>query len=134
MADHYDVTPVEKNILLERAKRRTILREEFLKLSTDPFRHASAEGGTVGINANMTPNEIPSIQQLKQTIEKSKNQALNDAEEIKSDDLKRGEIELISLTLATDLSGNCSSAKCSSHIKNPLAKCMKTIWKMYETR
>ncbi|KAF2901015.1 hypothetical protein ILUMI_05155 [Ignelater luminosus] len=30
-----------------RARRRAVLREEFLKLSTDPRRHAAGEGGAV---------------------------------------------------------------------------------------
>lgn len=46
MADQrYDITPEQKEILLERAKRRTFLRNEFQKQVWDPSRHA--EGGSV---------------------------------------------------------------------------------------
>ncbi|KAJ8935477.1 hypothetical protein NQ314_012769 [Rhamnusium bicolor] len=31
----------------KRQKRRAFLRDEFLKLKSDPFQHASGEGGTV---------------------------------------------------------------------------------------
>lgn len=48
MADErYDVSPEQKEILLERAKRRTALRNEFQKQLWDPHRHASMEGGYV---------------------------------------------------------------------------------------
>lgn len=48
MADQrYDVSPEQKEILLERAKRRTFLRNEFQKQLYDPHRHASMEGGHV---------------------------------------------------------------------------------------
>lgn len=43
----YNVDENTKNLLLEKAKRRAELREEFLKLKSDPFRHASEEGGYV---------------------------------------------------------------------------------------
>lgn len=48
MADErYDVSPEQKEILLERAKRRAFLRNEFQKQIWDPHRHASLEGGAV---------------------------------------------------------------------------------------
>jgi hypothetical protein len=47
MADQYDITPDRRKVLEENAKRRTVLRNEFLKQVSDPFRHASGEGGTV---------------------------------------------------------------------------------------
>ncbi|CAH1381537.1 NADH dehydrogenase [ubiquinone] 1 beta subcomplex subunit 4 [Tenebrio molitor] len=47
MADQYDITPERRKVLEENAKRRTVLRNEFLKQVSDPFRHASGEGGTV---------------------------------------------------------------------------------------
>lgn len=43
----YNLDENTKNLLLEKAKRRSELRQEFLKLKTDPFRHASEEGGFV---------------------------------------------------------------------------------------
>lgn len=43
----YNVDENTKNLLLEKAKRRAVLREEFLKLKHDPFRFASQEGGYV---------------------------------------------------------------------------------------
>ncbi|XP_031334752.1 NADH dehydrogenase [ubiquinone] 1 beta subcomplex subunit 4 [Photinus pyralis] len=47
MAEQYDVSPTEKKELLDRMKRRTALREEFLRLSTNPHRHSLSEGGVV---------------------------------------------------------------------------------------
>ncbi|KAL3276499.1 hypothetical protein HHI36_011879 [Cryptolaemus montrouzieri] len=43
----YDVPPEKQKILLENAKRRLELRNKFLKLSTDPFKQATGEGGHV---------------------------------------------------------------------------------------
>lgn len=43
----YDVDESTQKLLLEKAKRRAVLREEALKLRFDPFRHASEEGGAV---------------------------------------------------------------------------------------
>lgn len=37
----------QAKLLVEKAKRRKVLREYFQKQHTDPFRHASGEGGTV---------------------------------------------------------------------------------------
>ncbi|XP_018327533.1 NADH dehydrogenase [ubiquinone] 1 beta subcomplex subunit 4 [Agrilus planipennis] len=37
----------EQEKLIEKSKRRAFLREEFLKQTTNPFRHATGEGGTV---------------------------------------------------------------------------------------
>lgn len=48
MADkQFDLSPAKQQVLIEKAKRRETLRSEFLKLSTDPARHASNEGGYV---------------------------------------------------------------------------------------
>lgn len=47
MAEQFDVSSTERKILEERAQRRAALRNEFLKLKSDPFKHASGEGGTV---------------------------------------------------------------------------------------
>ncbi|KAJ8918917.1 hypothetical protein NQ315_016819 [Exocentrus adspersus] len=47
MSQQYDLPPEQQRLLLEKTKRRAELREQFLKLRTDPFRHASGEGGTV---------------------------------------------------------------------------------------
>ncbi|XP_017777382.1 PREDICTED: uncharacterized protein LOC108563268 [Nicrophorus vespilloides] len=47
MAEQFDVSALQKQVLLEKAKRRTVLREEFLKQTSNPFRHASGEGGAV---------------------------------------------------------------------------------------
>lgn len=43
----YNIDQKTKEILLEKAKRRATLREEFIKIKFDPFRHASQEGGAV---------------------------------------------------------------------------------------
>lgn len=43
----YDLNEVSQKVLLEKAQRRAALREEFIKLKFDPFRHASEEGGVV---------------------------------------------------------------------------------------
>lgn len=50
MSEQFDVDSETRRILEEKAKRRAILREQFLKLKTDPFQHASGEGGTVVSN------------------------------------------------------------------------------------
>ena len=47
MADQFDCSADRRKILEENAKRRTFLRNVFLKEVSDPFRHASGEGGTV---------------------------------------------------------------------------------------
>ena len=47
MAEQYDVTRCEKELLLQKAKRRAQLREEFLRKTTNPMQHASGEGGIV---------------------------------------------------------------------------------------
>lgn len=47
MADQYDLSPAEKQILIEKAQRREVLRNEFLKQASNPHRHASMEGGAV---------------------------------------------------------------------------------------
>nr|CAI5846047.1 unnamed protein product [Callosobruchus analis] len=46
-AQQFDVDPNFRKILEEKAKRRLILREEFLKQRTNPFQHATGAGGTV---------------------------------------------------------------------------------------
>ncbi|KAF7995133.1 hypothetical protein HCN44_004605 [Aphidius gifuensis] len=43
----YDVSRVERKILEEKAKRRAILRHEYLKQIENPFRQALGTGGTV---------------------------------------------------------------------------------------
>lgn len=43
----YNVDEKTQQVLLEKAKRRLVLREEFLKLKSDPFKFASGEGGAV---------------------------------------------------------------------------------------
>lgn len=47
MAQQYDVSPAQRQLIEARAQRRAVLREEFMKQSTNPFKHASGEGGTV---------------------------------------------------------------------------------------
>lgn len=47
MAPQYDISKDQQEIAIENAKRRLALRNQFLKQSSDPFRHASGEGGTV---------------------------------------------------------------------------------------
>lgn len=42
-----DVSPETQRIYAEKLKRKLELRNEFLKLKTDPFRHAINEGGAV---------------------------------------------------------------------------------------
>lgn len=44
MAAQYNVSEQGQKILLQKAQRKMALREQFLKLKTDPFQHAS--GGT----------------------------------------------------------------------------------------
>lgn len=43
----YNLDENTKKLFLDKAKRRAELREEFLKLKFDPFRHASQEGGVL---------------------------------------------------------------------------------------
>ncbi|CAH1109544.1 unnamed protein product [Psylliodes chrysocephalus] len=43
----YDLTEQARNLLEQKAKRRAVLRQEYLKLKTNPFQHASGEGGAV---------------------------------------------------------------------------------------
>ncbi|KAJ8943301.1 hypothetical protein NQ318_004742 [Aromia moschata] len=47
MSSQFDVNSETRGILEEKAKRRAVLREQFLKAKTDPFQHASGHGGTV---------------------------------------------------------------------------------------
>uniref|UniRef100_V5GYY5 NADH dehydrogenase [ubiquinone] 1 beta subcomplex subunit 4 n=1 Tax=Anoplophora glabripennis TaxID=217634 RepID=V5GYY5_ANOGL len=47
MSQQFDIDNESRKIIEEKAKRRATLREQFLKLKTDPFQHASGEGGTV---------------------------------------------------------------------------------------
>lgn len=47
MAEQFDLSPETKRVLEAKARRRLALREEFLKKASDPYRHASGEGGTV---------------------------------------------------------------------------------------
>ncbi|XP_050296023.1 NADH dehydrogenase [ubiquinone] 1 beta subcomplex subunit 4 [Anthonomus grandis grandis] len=48
MADkQLDVSPEARQIAEEKTQRKLVLRNEFLKLKSDPFRHAIGEGGAV---------------------------------------------------------------------------------------
>ncbi|XP_023019571.1 NADH dehydrogenase [ubiquinone] 1 beta subcomplex subunit 4 [Leptinotarsa decemlineata] len=47
MSQQYDVDDATRKLLEEKAKRRLVLREQFLKMKSDPFQHATGEGGTV---------------------------------------------------------------------------------------
>jgi NADH dehydrogenase (ubiquinone) 1 beta subcomplex subunit 4 len=48
MADkQYDVTAKNKRLVHEYAKRRAVLREEYIKQITNPHRHKTGEGGTL---------------------------------------------------------------------------------------
>lgn len=47
MAPQYDITAEARRVLEEKAKRRLVLREEFLRKVSDPHRHGTGEGGTV---------------------------------------------------------------------------------------
>jgi len=48
MADkQYGLSTSEKRDFEEYAKRRTALREEYIKQITNPHRHGAGEGGTV---------------------------------------------------------------------------------------
>lgn len=47
MAEQFNVSSEQRKVLEDRARRRVALRNEFMKLQTDPLRHASGEGGTV---------------------------------------------------------------------------------------
>ncbi|KAG5877275.1 hypothetical protein JTB14_038311 [Gonioctena quinquepunctata] len=47
MSGQYDVDDTTRRLLEEKAKRRLFLREQFLKLKSNPFQHATGEGGTV---------------------------------------------------------------------------------------
>ncbi|XP_065156240.1 uncharacterized protein [Atheta coriaria] len=47
MAEQYDLAAKDIERLKANAKRRLELRNEFLKQQSDPFRHASGEGGHV---------------------------------------------------------------------------------------
>nr|CAH7727996.1 unnamed protein product [Callosobruchus chinensis] len=46
-SQQYDVDPNFRQVVEEKAKRRAVLREEFLKQRFNPFQHATGEGGTV---------------------------------------------------------------------------------------
>lgn len=41
----FEQTADERRILIEKAQRRAVLRAEFIKQTTNPFRHG--EGGTL---------------------------------------------------------------------------------------
>jgi hypothetical protein len=48
MADkQYDVPAKDKSLVEEYAKRRLVLREEYIKQITNPHRHGTGEGGTL---------------------------------------------------------------------------------------
>jgi NADH dehydrogenase (ubiquinone) 1 beta subcomplex subunit 4 len=48
MADkQYDVPAKDKRLVQEYAKRRAVLREEYIKQITNPHRHGTGEGGTL---------------------------------------------------------------------------------------
>jgi hypothetical protein len=48
MADkQYDVSSSTKSAVEAYAKRRALLREEYIKQITNPHRHGTGEGGTV---------------------------------------------------------------------------------------
>lgn len=48
MADkQYDISAAERRFLEEKAKRRTVLRQEFLKQISDPHKHGTGESGGV---------------------------------------------------------------------------------------
>lgn len=48
MADQqYDVPLAERRLLEEKAKRRAVLRQEFLKQISNPHQHATGESGAV---------------------------------------------------------------------------------------
>lgn len=48
MADkQYDVPAKDKRLVEEYAKRRAILRDEYIKQITNPHRHGTGEGGTL---------------------------------------------------------------------------------------
>ncbi|XP_030752573.1 uncharacterized protein LOC115879739 [Sitophilus oryzae] len=47
MSQQYDLPPNQIEILQEKAKRRLFLRNEYLKLKSDPFVHATGAGGHV---------------------------------------------------------------------------------------
>lgn len=42
-----DLSKAEKDLLLRKHEQTMKLRAEFLKQSSNPFRHATGEGGTV---------------------------------------------------------------------------------------
>ena len=45
MGEQYNVTPEQRRLLENRAKRRLELRNEFLKQTSNPFRSAAEDGG-----------------------------------------------------------------------------------------
>lgn len=48
MADQqYDISPEQRRLFEDRAKRRAVLRAEFLKQVTNPHIHATGEAGGV---------------------------------------------------------------------------------------
>ena len=64
MADkQYDVLAKDKRLVQEYAKRRTVLREEYIKQITNPHRHGTGEGGILVRNRrhNDGVNELPSL-------------------------------------------------------------------------
>lgn len=50
MSDTFVQTAAERKILVEKADRKAALRAEYNKQISNPFRHASGEGGTVVSN------------------------------------------------------------------------------------
>jgi len=64
MADkEYHVTAKNKRLVEDYAKRRTVLREEYIKQRTNPHRHGTGEGGTLVRNRCHTDgvNELTSL-------------------------------------------------------------------------
>jgi hypothetical protein len=52
MADkQYDVSAKDKRLVEAYAKRRAVLREEYIKQITNPHRHGTGEGGTLVRNS-----------------------------------------------------------------------------------
>ena len=55
MADkQYDVSAKGKRLVEEYAKRRAVLREEYIKQITNPHRHGTGEGGILVRNRHHT--------------------------------------------------------------------------------
>ncbi|XP_076252102.1 NADH dehydrogenase (ubiquinone) B15 subunit [Rhynchophorus ferrugineus] len=47
MSNQYDVSPEQLKLIQEKTQRKLELRNKFLKLKSDPFIHATGEGGHV---------------------------------------------------------------------------------------